>query len=884
MRTIEIPKHSIIMTIGPSNSGKSSFVNSILIPQLNTLEVRHKYLTSDGLRRELIGENLHKHDKKMQQASKQAFDLLHFELDIYTQYPINTDVVIVDATNLSKIARSKIMEIAEKNAYNVIALIFDYRDQEDYFKYVDASIDKRTIVNHVRTLRKETLRELDKSKFKHIQRIDSIDSFSEYRFTFSQTNAGFKVLHENVCIVGDVHGCYEEFLEMLVDNKGIVLEDDGTGIPVMRAVPEAVDNGSYVHHILIGDLVDKGPQVENLIRFVDKNRDFFIIVEGNHERWNYQYLTKVIKPSEDNQKLIDSYFDSVKLFESNEELKNMFLKLYDSMYTFVYNDRFIVTHAPCQNKYLGKSDKKSLKAMNTIMYPKEKDFDNQETYMTAREEFFKFLIKDGDVNYPKHFFGHVMLKDYFANKNKYGIDTGCVVGNTLTTATMFGTNFKPYIRRYKSKQEKTKELIPLFRTKQNEVNFGSLDPIIKRRLNWCAKNGVNFISGTMSPVDKQIEFKDIEALPKGIEYFVNKGIRRLILQPKFMGSRCNVYLHKTDIEKCKAISRNAFEIKPERLNAKKHLNELFAELQVKYADLFTECNADTILFDGELLPWNSMGKDLIERDFMLAYKACNYEHQILNEFGFEDTLAELDTKFDMEDENLKKHELTMKRTYNEFKPDILHIDLMQEVLDKYKHQLDLFGSDGELEFKPFAILKTYHVDGSEKNWISSDVSNIEMFSKLSDSPYCVIDFDNDNASFVYNEDGTKRYLNFDYPLDAIIYFWDFITGQKEMEGLVLKPEMAYVPNVAPYMKCRNKEYLRLTYGYDYDVLPVKVDRLIENKSISRKLSTSIKEYELARQLLNVKRSDISVDNQEWLSLVIQLINEQEGEKTLDPRL
>ena len=872
------------MTIGPSNSGKSSFVNSILIPQLNTLEVRHKYLTSDGLRRELIGENLHKHDKKMQQASKQAFDLLHFELDIYTQYPINTDVVIVDATNLSKIARSKIMEIAEKNAYNVIALIFDYRDQEDYFKYVDASIDKRTIVNHVRTLRKETLRELDKSKFKHIQRIDSIDSFSEYRFTFSQTNAGFKVLHENVCIVGDVHGCYEEFLEMLVDNKGIVLEDDGTGIPVMRAVPEAVDNGSYVHHILIGDLVDKGPQVENLIRFVDKNRDFFIIVEGNHERWNYQYLTKVIKPSEDNQKLIDSYFDSVKLFESNEELKNMFLKLYDSMYTFVYNDRFIVTHAPCQNKYLGKSDKKSLKAMNTIMYPKEKDFDNQETYMTAREEFFKFLIKDGDVNYPKHFFGHVMLKDYFANKNKYGIDTGCVVGNTLTTATMFGTNFKPYIRRYKSKQEKTKELIPLFRTKQNEVNFGSLDPIIKRRLNWCAKNGVNFISGTMSPVDKQIEFKDIEALPKGIEYFVNKGIRRLILQPKFMGSRCNVYLHKTDIEKCKAISRNAFEIKPERLNAKKHLNELFAELQVKYADLFTECNADTILFDGELLPWNSMGKDLIERDFMLAYKACNYEHQILNEFGFEDTLAELDTKFDMEDENLKKHELTMKRTYNEFKPDILHIDLMQEVLDKYKHQLDLFGSDGELEFKPFAILKTYHVDGSEKNWISSDVSNIEMFSKLSDSPYCVIDFDNDNASFVYNEDGTKRYLNFDYPLDAIIYFWDFITGQKEMEGLVLKPEMAYVPNVAPYMKCRNKEYLRLTYGYDYDVLPVKVDRLIENKSISRKLSTSIKEYELARQLLNVKRSDISVDNQEWLSLVIQLINEQEGEKTLDPRL
>lgn len=881
---IEIPKHSIIMTIGPSNCGKSSFVSKVLVPQLTDLSVKNKLLSSDEHRRKLIGANLHKHDKKMQQVSKQAFDLLHFELDIYTQYPINTDVVIVDATNLSKTSRSKIIEIAEKNAYNLIALVFDYRDQEDYYKYADESIDRKVISNHVHTLRKETLKELEKNKFKHIHRIDTIDKFESYRFIFSDTHAGYRVEHDNVCIVGDVHGCYDEFLEMLLDNKGIIFEDDGTDIPLMRAVPEAVDNGTYVHHILIGDLIDKGPKVEQLIRFVDKNRDFFVIVEGNHERWNYQYLKGIIKSSADNTKLIDSYFDSVKLFQSDEDLKNIFFKLYDSMHTFVYNDRYIVTHAPCENRYLGKSDKKSLKAMNTIMYPKDKDYPNQEEYMNAREEFFKFLIKDGDVNYPKHFFGHVMLKDYFANKNKYGIDTGCVVGNTLTTATMFGNNFKPYIRRYKSQQSKTKDLIPLFRTKQNEVNFGSLDPDVRKRLVWCARNGVNFISGTMSPVDKQIEFGDIEALPKGIEYFVEKGIKRMILEPKFMGSRCNIYLHGTDVTKCKAMSRNAFEITDKRLATDKKLEVLFAELQKRYEVLFDGGKVDTILLDGELLPWNAMGKDLIERDFMLAYKACNYEHQLLRNFGFEDLLSDMDNRLmNVEDDKLKKHEVAMKNTYVEFKPDILHIDQMQEVLDKYKHQLDLFGCDGELEFKPFAILKTYNTDGTEKNWISSEVSNIEMFHSLSNSPYCVVDFEV-MGGYVFNEDGTRRKHEFEFPLDAIIYFWDFMTQQHEMEGLVIKPEMAYVPNVAPYMKCRNHEYLRLTYGYDYDALSIKTQRLLDTKSISRKLSTSIKEYELGRQLLNVKRDKINVDNPEWLSLTIQLINEQEGEKSLDPRL
>lgn len=907
MRNIIIPQYSIIMTVGPSNSGKSTLCNEILLPFLRNQEIRHKYLSSDGLRRSLIGKNLHKHDNKMMSASKGAFNLLHTELDEYTQFPINTPIAIVDSTNLSKIARNKIFEIAEKNGYNVIGLVFDYKEMDDYVKYVDANTNKREIISQVRTFRKGTMKDLEKTKFHTIYRIDSLDAFNDIRFVYEESKAGHQVQHDNVCIVGDLHGCLDEFLELLSDEKGIAIEDDGTGIPLLRAIPEAVDNGTYVHHVLIGDLVDKGPKVAELIRFIYKNRDFFTIVEGNHDRWNYNYLKGRIAKSADTEELIGTFFNSVRLFEADAELRTMFFELYESMRTFAYCDRFIATHAPCRNKHLYKGDKVSLKAMNTIRYPKSADYDSEEKYMEAKEAFFQFLIDEGEHNQTDHVFGHVMTKQIFWNRNKIGIDTGCVAGNLLSSILYMKGNRKFFVKRYRSRQPVTKELTNLFRVRTTEIDFAGLDIDLQKRLKWAAKNGVNFISGTMSPADKNLETEDLESLKKGIEYYRNLGITEFILEPKFMGSRCNMLLHISDPAKCKSFSRNGFEIKETRINANKTMEQLYIELQDRYAHVFEGVQAEYLLLDGELLPWNVMGKDLIEKEFMLAYKACNSEHDILRDTGFEELLAEFDTKygnttFGSESYNaLKPFEQGYVKIYNGhtrhittnsgepavtqvpgFKEDILHTELMQRCLDLYKHQLDIFASDGELEFKPFAILKAIKADGSEENWVSSEHTNLAMFHMLSTDPYCFISEDEDKEKFVIV--GGGKTVNFPSADDAIIHFWCLVTQQAEMEGIVIKPNKAYIPGVAPYIKVRNKEYLRIVYGFDYDALPVKTERLIRNKSIRRKMETSIKEYELGRQMLDIPMKEISIDNKKWLSIAVQLITEQEGEKTLDPRL
>ena len=144
----------------------------------------------------------------------------------------------------------------------------------------------------------------------------------------------------------------------------------------------------------------------------------------------------------------------------------------------------------------------------------------------------------------------------------------------------------------------------------------------------------------------------------------------------------------------------------------------------------------------------------------------------------------------------------------------------------------------------------------------------------------------DLTSTEYNENFTGEvhspgsyYIN-----QTIDEYWSMITKDMEMEGIVIKPEFAYMPDVAPYLKCRNKEYLRITYGPDYQSLEKKRVKLLRGKSIKRKIETSIKEWELGRKLLDIKKDEISIHNKKWVGLIVQLMKEQDSETTLDPRL
>jgi len=123
-------------------------------------------------------------------------------------------------------------------------------------------------------------------------------------------------------------------------------------------------------------------------------------------------------------------------------------------------------------------------------------------------------------------------------------------------------------------------------------------------------------------------------------------------------------------------------------------------------------------------------------------------------------------------------------------------------------------------------------------------------------------------------------------LNAAEKYFNHLVNQNQsrpLEGVVIKPATSYVKGVAPFIKVRNKNYLRLVYGYDYDT-PNRYARLLKKKNVRKKIELSIREYELGRRMLSIPYNDIKEDNDVYKNLVAMFITEERNEKGLDPRL
>ena len=126
--------HTIVTLIGISGSGKSTKAE-----QLNELAkskgLKSVILSSDDCRRELLlDDRYHHHDPEMTHVSDKAFGLLMHKLSLYLKWPYNANLIILDMMNLYKEDRQKIIDLADKHCYDVIAVVLDYSNIEEYFE------------------------------------------------------------------------------------------------------------------------------------------------------------------------------------------------------------------------------------------------------------------------------------------------------------------------------------------------------------------------------------------------------------------------------------------------------------------------------------------------------------------------------------------------------------------------------------------------------------------------------------------------------------------------------------------------------------------------------------------------------------------------------
>jgi len=854
--------HTIFMMIGSTECGKTTFAKEVLIPGLRLedegsgLKTNVQYISSDSIRQEVLGYEYDKYDQVMLEASEQAFHLLFEKVKMAASFPIHAEFIILDTTGLAEDFREKVRRIAHEQNYNLEVILFDYRKREDYYA---SERSKRLITNHINRLRKEVLGSLAREGYSKIHKVRSKDFYLPEE---GNANPDYQVIVEDwgeyasmalpqdqkYIIVGDVHECIQDLKGLLLDHG---FQIDGNKL----VAAEKVRNTKV---ILLGDWIDKGNQTRETVQFLYENREHFLFVMGNHENFVYKYLQGEISGAD--QELLHSYFTSIQALQSDAALLEKFNHLVGLSKPFyrmvgMSGPSFYVTHAPCRNKYIGKLDPNSMRHQRNFRLDRS----------APAEEQLAFLQEEAVRNHPYHIFGHIAAKQSFRIKNKLHLDTGAVHGNALTSVSI---SFKPFLKARKAAQAVIQEELKVLFREERKISIQDLEEDEVRRLHYSTRHKVNFISGTMSPADKDEAVNELESLKSGLNYFQERGVQQVVLQPKYMGSRCNIYLHK-DIDQCFAVSRNGYKIN--RID----LTGIYAKLLNKFGSYMEQHQISMLLLDGELMPWSAIGEGLIQKQFKPIEKALEGELEFLKQNGFDEAFDKLveqyrGSGFEQDQFRMPKTELSEKYSshiYQNYKDLHQIIDTHVPVeehwkaYETYKRQLELYAEDGEAEYKPFALLKIVYDNGEEQlpDWNTS-----EMYRFLSDDELVLLDL-SDPQSYEIAEE-----------------FFAKLTVDNHMEGVVIKPEVQD-GNAAPYMKVRNPEYLSIIYGYDYR-FPHKYSKLMKQKSIAPKLRTSMNEYRLGQALLAVKFDEISPKHETYKEIAASLLFEVAKEKEMDPRL
>lgn len=889
MEIIKTQVHTIIMLIGPSGSGKTTFAKHVLIPALEKPFNEYKnfkpnvqYISSDAIRQELLGMEADKFDNIMSETSELAFKLLFTKLDLLTTYPVNAEYIVLDTTGLSDEFRDQVVELADKNNYNVDAIIFDYKKVDEYKKNFTNSQNKgretsgKIIASHIKRLRMEVLKTIKRGKYRNITTIRSkdfvtespsgvitpmcqVESWDHHRYEDRILPHGYDWV-----TIGDVHGCIDELKELLTKYG---FEIDGLEM-------RDTERSKNVGIIFVGDLVDKAsPQaLEETIRFIHKNMDAFgdrfHMVLGNHEEMVWKWTTDDHSLEKTAERLWqkEHYYNTTFVLEQNEEVRTMFLEIFAKMKGWVKtigkNKRsFIVTHAPCEIKYLEKMNKKSLmKQYKCASRSKNKGMSN--------DELTPYLMSEAVTNQPLHIFGHMGQTNVRSFRNKVCIDTGCVYGNHLTGYSVTAGT-RPFIQSVGAKvvrearNDYSNDLFSI-ETKQeaDKVRIENLSYQNQNRLNYIMENGIGYIGGTISPTDKDVETGKLESLKAGLDHYKTK-VESVVLQPKYMGSRAQMYLNR-DITKCYATSRNGYKIRMD-------LNAIFEAEIEKQKALMDSMGVDELVLDGELMPWSALGEGLINNQFRVVDVAVKSEIDFLKANGFDESFETLvntykESGYEEAKNKMQKSELQEKfgHAYNNYKyvksesDRWQTIDKHQEAWEVFNEQVQLYGADGEVHFKPFRILKGVKADGTV---VAITMNNAEQFAAINSDSFHIVDF-----------------ADPDYQAKADKWYADTIDSNK-MEGCVIKPlDTTFNPHITPFMKVRNPRYLTIIYGYDM-YFPKKFEKLFNQKNINGKVRCSKNEYRIGEQMLTM-----DITSNEFKQLVANFMFENENERGIDPRL
>ena len=819
MARIEIPELCLVALVGTTGSGKSGFAAKHF--------GRTEVLSSDFCRG-LVAD-----DEGDQTATEAAFDVLHF---IAGKRLAAGRIVVVDATNVQPEARKSLVALAKRHHVFAVAIVLDV--PEAVCAERNAARPDRVFGPHVlRNQRSQLRRSLGNLRREGFHRnwvlhgVEEIDAATVERVALWTDRRGD---HGPFDVVGDVHGCYDELVELLA-TLGYQVDPDGTD----------ATHPDGRRAFFVGDLVDRGPSTPAVLRLAMGMvaAGHALAVPGNHEH-------KLARALEGANVTTDHGLAETlaQLAAEPAELSEQVAAFIDGLVSHLVVDdgQLVVAHAGMREDMAGRSSG----AVRSFALYGDTTGETDEYGLPVRYPWAQDYRGRAAVVY-----GHTPVPEAVWLNNTICIDTGCVFGGELTalrwperelvsvparrqyyqpvrplaapTAGIAGaTDREPTdldITDVLGKKIVATRLTGHTVTIREENAVAALEVMSRFAADprWLV-----YLPPTMAPTATTARPGLLEHPDEAFAGYRHDGVAQVVCEEKHMGSRAVVVVcgdetvaaarfAVTDGSTGAVLTRTGrpFLATPAETEA------LLAKVRVGLtaAGLWDELASDWVVLDCELLPWSAKASELLRRQYAPVGAAATAtlaaEADVL--------AAAAGRGIDVGDQaTVHRDRMTMAERY----------------VDAYRRYCWPVESIDDLRLAPFQVLAaeaTVHALIPHR-W------HLEVLDRLVAA---------DPATFRATRNITVDLAD-PASCAAGAHWWEQLTAGGS-EGMVVKPA-ATVHHTSrgvaqPGIKVRGQDYLRIIYGPEYTA-DANLTRLRE-RGLGHKRTLALREYALGIESL-----------------------------------
>ena len=823
---LTFPDLSLVVLIGASGSGKSTFARVHFLPT--------ETISSDACRA-LVSD-----DENNQAATQDAFDVLHV---IAAKRLAAGRLTVVDATNVQAEARRPLVALARQYHCLPVAIVFDLPEgvcQERNRARPDRDFGPHVVRRQSADLRR-SLRGLQREGFHHVFTLSSPDEVAAATIERQPLWNNRTGDHGPFDIIGDAHGCADELEELLALLGYVPTATVGAfgGAAPVYAHPEGRTA------VFLGDLVDRGPRILDTVRLVHAmvDAESALCVPGNHDM---KLVRKLRGRDVQVRHGLESSLAELAALpdEARPRVQRDIADFLDGLVShYVFDDgKLVVAHAGLKESMQGRGSR----AVREFTLYGETTGETDDFGLPVRYNWAAEYHGAATVVY-----GHTPVPRPEWLNNTVNIDTGCVYGGRLTALRYPEREFvsvparRVYAEPARPFQAPPNDTAALTAQQQHDDVLDIDDVRGKRIVETRLQGNVTireenasaalevmsrfaadpkwlvYLPPTMSPSETSKRPDLLEHPEEAFAYYRKEGVAEVVCEEKHMGSRAIVVVCRNE-----DAARARFGVVGQgggivytrtgrRFFEDKGLEDALLA-RVAYAfdlsGLWDELETDWAILDCELMPWSAKARDLLRQQYAAVGAAARA--------ALPGAVASLEAATERGIETAALLERYRERAA-----------LAARYVDAYRRYCWPVSSLDDFKLAPFHLLATEGAVHTDRDhiWHMETLARVCRAdpSLLLATPYLVVDV-TDAAS---QERG--------------IAWWEELTGRGG-EGMVVKPRDFIARGrrglTQPAVKCRGRDYLRIIYGPEYTT-SANLERL-RSRGLGAKRSLALREFAL----------------------------------------